>query len=71
MPDRLDAGEIEPHAELEQLGPVTLHVTPRFAGSFVTVATSGKVLLIGTEPVCGEIVTTAAGRDGAPWDIVI
>lgn len=63
-------GEIVPHAAPEQFAPVTVHVTPRFDGSFATVATSGNVPLICTEPDAGEI-DTDAGSVGMPLEIVI
>lgn len=72
-PDALAVGDTVPQAEPVQLGPETVHVTPRFAGSFDTVATSGNVPLIGTEPKGGE-TDTDAGVGGVvppPVPIVI
>ena len=59
-----------PHAAATQFVPLTLQITPRLDRSFATVATSGKVPLIGTEPVCGETVTDA-GSVGNPVAIVM
>lgn len=65
-PDALVLGEITPHAAPVQLGPETVHVTPRFRGSFWTVATSGKVPLMSTEPVIGEMLIDAGGVTTPP-----
>lgn len=68
--DALVRGAIVPQAAPEQFVPETDQITPRFKGSFVTVATIGNVLLISTEPVIGEIATEA-GTTAPPIDMVI
>lgn len=63
-------GEITPHAAPVQFGPVTVQITPRLDGSFRTVATSGKVPLIWTDPLAGAI-DTEAGSWATPVVMVI
>ena len=70
-PDALFSGAIVPQAAPKQFAPDTLHVTPRFEGSLVTVAMSGNVPLTGTEPDAGETDVTAGGSSAGAVVIVI
>lgn len=69
-PDALVVGEIVPQAAPVQFVPETVHIAPKFEGSFTTVATSGNVPLICTEPVVG-LIEIEGCKIGRPVDIVI